>query len=767
MFISFQTQAQENFLEKKITIKLSNLTIGVAIQRLQQIGEISFAYDPSIIPIGKVKNNSFKNESIGTVLSYILDNTNLSYELVANNVVIKINAALIYTLHGIIYDEETGENLIGAKIQVNGLTQFSNQYGYFSISLPINKYLVGYSYMGYQSKFEDLKLVKDAYRKVGLNKASVELKEVNIGSNSISKDSLELMKSVKVLDAKALQKLPLFGGEVDLIKAIQTLAGVKNPSEGSSGMSVRGGGLDQNLILVDEAPVYNPSHLFGLISIFNSDAIKSVDFYSDFIPANFGGRLSSVVDTKLDEGNLTDYHLKGGLSLLSARLAAEGPIIKDKSSFLFSARRSLTDLYNSGFSFFNLNARYYDLNSKSNYIFNEKNRVYLSLYHGFDHLFSQDNFANDWTNTTSTLRFNHIYNPRLFLNFSAIYSNYRNTLSLGNSQNWLTGIRDITFKGDFTFFKKPGNVIEFGGVGTRHHLKPGETQPTDFATSLNRQSALEFALYFNQDVDLLQAVNLKYGIRLGSFGSSKKFLEKKGYQKATNYFYVEPRIQLAFKLSKNQTLKLTYNRTVQNLQLIQNNEQAYSSLETWLPADKNISPQKSDYIATSYTFLSNTNGKFGLSTYYRKFYNQADLLDHSQIIQNSAFESKLRFGTGAAYGVELTLQKKIGIVSTQVIYTYSRTFRKIEGINNGVKYPTNYDTPNDLKLSVNFPVTARLSLDALFNYQTGRAISLPVGFYVFNGANVPIYEGRNNSRFPAFHRLDVSAVLNPKIKLVA
>ncbi|MET4082631.1 hypothetical protein ABIB40_002591 [Pedobacter sp. UYP30] len=763
-FVAVDVYAQESPLTKIVTVKFKKITVADAVKQIQQISGVSFAYDPSIIPKEKIRPQNFKDQQLKTILKYMLSGTNLGYELVANSVVIKVNSLLFYTLHGVVYDAHTGENLIGAKIQIAGFTQLTNQYGYFSISLPANNYLVKYSYMGYQLKVDDLTLGKDAYKKVALDKMPITLLEVNISAQPVSNDSLDMIKSVSSLSFKELQKLPFFGGEVDLIKAIQTQAGVKNPSEGSSGMSVRGGGLDQNLILIDEAPVYNPSHLFGLISIFNSDAIKSVDFYSDYIPANFGGRLASVIDTKLDEGNLTNYHLKGGLSLLSGRLSAEGPIVKNKSSFLISARRSLTDLYNSGFSFFNVNARYYDLNFKSNYIINRSNRVYFSFYHGFDHLFSQDNFANDWTNTTSTLRLNHIYNPRLFLNFSAIYSNYRNTLSLGNSQNWLTGIRDITFKGDFTFFDKPGNVIQFGAVGTRHHFRPGETLPTNYLTSLNRLSALESALYFNQDVNISNVVNLKYGLRFGAFNVSKQNLQGSGYESATNYLYLEPRFQLGLKLHKNQLLKFTYNRSAQNLQLIQNNEQAYSSLETWLPANKNISPQKADFVSASYTWLSDNYGKFSVATYYRKFYHQADLLDHAQIIQNPAFENQLRFGTGKAYGIELTLQKKIGSVFAEAIYTYSRTFRKIEGINSGIKYPANYDTPNDLKINIDLPITARLSLDALFNYQTGRAISLPVGFYVFDGTNVPIYEGRNNSRFPSFNRLDVSAVLNPKIK---
>lgn len=756
--------AQNEVLAKTITIKLNEVTIVEAIRQIQRISGVSFAYDPSIIPTQKIQTKNFKHQSIGAVLTYIFSGTNLSFQVVLNNVVIKANILPTYTLHGIVADEQTSENLIGVKIQINGISQFSNQYGYFSISLPANNYVVNYSYMGFKLGVEDISLTQDEYRSVKLTKVPFSLKEVNISAQPTTNDSLEIANSVKTLTIGNFERLPFFGGEIDLIKGLQTQAGVKNTSEGSSGISVRGGGLDQNLILVDEAPVYNPSHLFGLISIFNSDAIKSVDFYTGFIPTKFGGRLASVIDTKLDEGDLTDYHLKGGLSLLSARLTAEGPLVKDKSSFLLSARRSLTDIYNSGFSFFNVNARYYDLNFKSNYILSRKNRLFLSIYHGFDHLFAQDNFANDWTNSTATLRLNHVYTPRLFLNFSVIYSNYRNTQSIGNLENWLTGIRDITFKADFTFYRKPGNTIEFGGVGTRHHFKPGETIPVNFNNSLSRLSALESAVYFNQDVDVSNSVNLKYGIRIGLFNVSKKNDREPGYASPDNYFSLEPRFQLGFKVRENQFFKLTYNRTVQNLQLIQNNEQAYSALETWLPADKIIKPQTADFLAASYNYLSDKSQRLELSVYYRKSHNQADLLDHSQIIQNRNFENQLRFGIGTAYGIELSLKRKIGVVLAEAVYTYSRTFRNVEEINNGIKYPTSYDTPNDLKINVDLPISARISLNALFNYQTGRAITLPVGFYVYNGTEVPIFEGRNNARFPAFSRLDISAVLHPKAK---
>ncbi len=760
--------AQNALLDKKISISLNRTPVSKAIDQLQKVSEVSFAYDPEIIPNQKINSQNFKEQSIGTVLRYILSNTNLTYEIVANSVVIKKEKAPFYTLHGIISDKETGENLIGVSIQIDGIKQFSNQYGYFSISLLPGEYSITCSYVGYQARNEIVRLNKDDYQNIELKKRPLTLQEVNISVPTASNDSLELSRSVRTLSLKEVKQMPFYAGEVDLIKALQLQTGVKNPSEGSSGLSVRGGNLDQNLILVDEAPIYNPSHLFGLISIFNIDAVKSVDLYQDYIPANFGGRLSAVIDTKLDEGSLTDYHFKGGASLLSARLAAEGPILKNKSSYLLSVRRSLTDLYNNDFKYFSINANYYDFNFKSNYILNRKNRIYFSVYHGFDHLFSDNNYANDWTNTTSTLRLNHIYSPRLFLNLSAIYSNYSNDLSLSsstiNTMSWLTGISDITWKADFTFYKKPDNLIQFGGVGTRHHFKPGETKPKDINNSINRLSALEYDLYYNQDLKLSKLVQLKYGIRVGSFNVAEKLQQNKGYGSSTRYFNLEPRIQLGFYLNKDQVLKFTYTRNTQNLQLIQNNEQAYSSLETWLPADRNIRPQQSDMISSSYTYLRNNSSAINLSVYYKRFYHQADLLDHSQIILNPSFENELRFGSGTAYGFETALHKEVGKFSAKISYCYSRTFRKIDEVNHGARYPANYDLPNDLKLHLRYFITSRFTLSALFNYQTGRAVTLPVGFYTSNGNEVPIYEGRNTSRFPDFNRLDFAGELKPKLK---
>ena len=761
------SSAQDSLLNKNISISFNRSSINDALGYLQKASQLSLAFDPDIIPDKKVAVRNFEQQKVEDVLKYILNNTNLTYKEVANSIVIMRNAILLHTLNGIIYDEETGENLISATLQINGAVEFSNQYGYYSISIPSNKYTLAVSYIGYETNNQTIILKKDNYISIGLKRKPLQLQEIVIATQGSGSDSTEIVKSVKSIPLSQLKRMPYYAGEADVIKALQMQSGIKNSSEGSSGLSVRGGNLDQNLILVDEAPVYNPSHLFGLISIFNIDAVKSIQLYKDYIPANFGGRLSSVIDIKLDEGNINNFHIKGGTSLLSSRFAAEGPIIKDKSSYLFSFRRSLTDLYNNEFRFFNINANYYDFNLKSNYILSKKNRIYYSIYHGFDRLFSNNNYANNWSNSTSTLRFNHIFNPRLFLNISAIYSNYIHSLDITslaiNNKEWLTGIRDIGLKGDFTFYKNQGNTIQFGVAGTRHHIKPGETADYTSDFSLNRFRAEEYSLYYNQDIKINARISLNYGLRTGVFLVDEEN-KSKGIEKDNTFYNFEPRLQFRYYLNKDQLLKFSYMRNDQNLQLVKNSELSYSSIETWIPANSKIKPQKADVYSSAYTWLTNPKMSFEFSLYYKKMYNQVDIADHSQIFLNPLLQNDFRFGEGTAYGLEITFAKKMEKFAGEINYSYSRTFRKIKEINSGSKYPATYDLPNDLKLSLSYHLNKRIAFSTFFNYSNGRPVTLPVGFYADNGSKIPIYEGRNSSRFPDFSRWDIVAELKPKTK---
>ncbi|MBD3749768.1 MAG: TonB-dependent receptor [Sphingobacteriales bacterium] len=765
LFNFHKSFAQDSLLNKHISISFNKISTIDAIHQLQKVSGISFSYDPIIISNKSILPKAFSDTKIRIILAYLLSNREFIYEEVAQHIVINKIITKYSTLNGIVYDMETGENLIGATLQIEDIKQLTNQYGYFSISLPAHSYVLFISYIGYKTKTISVDLSKDNYLSIALERQSYQLNEVNFKPISLANESVEALSYIKNISINGINKMPYFGGEVDVLKALQNQTGIVNSSEGSSSLSVRGGNFDQNLVLIDEAPIYNPSHLFGLVSVFNIDAVKDVELYNDYIPANFGGRLASVINTKLDEGNLTSFHLKGGLSLLSGRIAAEGPLVKNRSSYLLSVRRSLTDLYNNEFKYSNINANYFDFNLKTNYIINRNSRIYFSIYHGFDHLFSDNEYTNNWSNTTSTLRLNHIYSPQLFSNFSFIFSNYNNTLSFPNfslkNKNWITGIKDITWKADFTFYKKPENRIQFGAFITNHLFKPGETLHRDSAMSLNRIIALEYAFYYNQEIDLSKVVQINYGLRAGFFNSSETSRQGENGS-PTSYFNLEPRFLISFKLNKNQKVKFAYTRNIQNIQVVQNNEQAYSSLETWLPSGPNIKPEKADMISLTYSFWKNKGTILNAAIYYKKLYNQSDILDHTQIILNPSFVNNLKFGMGKAYGFELSLQKSIKKLSAEVGYAYSRSLRSISLINNGNPYPTNFDTPNNLKVNLSYDMGKRLTLSALFNYKSGRSVTLPTGYYIENGIRIPIYDGRNTSRFPNYSRLDIEVILNPK-----
>lgn len=758
--------AQNDALEKKVSIAFKNTDLRTALEKFQKQSGVSIAFEPEIIPQKAIQNKIFNSERVRNILSFLLKDSGLEFELLAGSVVINKQAPVPFTLNGIVFDEETGENLIGALLEIGNEKQFSNQYGYFSISLPQGNYPLIVNFVGYKQDNQLIKHTKDKYLSIGLKKNVYELAQVSISGKNPSEDSLEMVKSIIKPSIRNIMKIPYFAGEIDAMKALQMEQGVKNASEGSSAISVRGGGYDQNLILIDEAPIYNASHLFGLVSTLNIDALKNVELYPDYMPSRYGGRISSVVDTKLAEGSLTDYHIKGGLSLLSAGLATEGPIVKNKSSFLFAARRSLVDLLNYDFRYFNVNANYYDINLKTNFILSTKDRIYLSFYHGFDHLFSEDNFANDWTNTTITFRLNHVYTPKLFMNFSAIYSNYRSSLSLNNkstdNNEWLTGIRDVTLKADFSYYHSSKNHIQFGVSGTRHHLKPGETLVDDKSTSLNRVSSLEYALYFDNDIEILSYLHLRYGIRAGIYNESSQ-IEQNIYGPSWSHYSLEPRAQLIFELKKDRLLKFSYNRTIQHLQVLQNNEQAYSAMDTYISSGPLVPPQRADFFSATFSYLKNPKSVYNFSGYFRRSFNQLDLLDHAKIILNPDYKQFIRFGIADSYGIELSTHQKIAGFTANLNYSYSRVFKKIDGINDGQRYAANYDIPNDLKLSLSYPLSNRLVLSSLFSYRTGRTITLPVGYYTYNSSKVPIYQGRNNARFPDFNRLDIVLQLNPKI----
>jgi len=756
-------------LKQEISISFHQDSLSLALLKLQNVITGDFAFDPSIIPHGKYITQNFVKTSVANILNQILSGTGIAYTSVGKALVIVKKRAEIYTINGHIRDENSGEELIGASIYITSLHTgaVTNQYGFYSITIPKGDYELIISHLGYNTAVKHVMLNRSLALDHPLSVRVYKLAEVNIEPNIT--DSIYAQTSGKNVPTDLLNRLPYYVGEIDVVKALQMQSGIKAMTEGSSGLFVRGGNIDQNLITLDEAMVYNPSHLFGLVSIFNSDAIRSIKIYDDHKPANFGGRLSSVVDVRMANGNNKEFHVKGGASLLSVRAAAEGPIKKETGSFLIAFRRSLLDLLDHNFKIVNPNSSYYDLNIKTNYQVNMNNKLFYSFYYGDDHLFSKNSYVNNWGNVTSKFRWNHVFNSRLFFNLSAIYSNYKNLLdinadTIAEKYQWKTGIKDISIKGDFTFYKNPVNEIQFGGIATLHQFIPGEAAnafPIDF--NIARNKALESALYISHQLSIKNILQLNYGLRAGFFSNGEdradlfdsdgSRLNKKEYY---NYIGMEPRVYLALSLKHDQRLHAAYNHNYQYLQLIQNNELAFSSLETWMPSSELTKPQRSDYWSVGYDYFPN-NYKVLIDLYYKIMYNQLAFSNHAQVIQNPGIRKQLLSGKSDAYGLNVNISKTSENFTGNLSYSFSRVFRKIVDINNNVRFPANFDIPHDLKLTMSYSLNNNLSVSSFFTYTTGRVVTLPVGYYQQEGIQVPIFENRNGSRFPDFHRLDLSA----------
>jgi hypothetical protein len=777
-----QAFAQNNSVNPQITIGFHGVSIEKALTRLETEKSVLLSYDPAIIPDTKKIDADFTNKPLFEILDFILNGTNLSYKTVDAELVIFKNPVKLETVSGHIRDRQTGEDIIGANIYISSInhSESSNNYGFYSITIPKGNYEISITHIGYKTIRIPVHLeVSISSFDILLEQQSVSLNEVAVHSDNESYDSKSQLKPEQTLNLDEFKKLPYYKGEADVIKDLQTQSGIVGMTEGSSGLFVRGGNKDQNLILLDEAIIYNPAHLFGLTSIFNPDAIKNIQIYKDDIPANYGGRLSSVIDTRMADGDDENFHIKGGVSLLSARLAAEGPIVKDKGSFLFTFRKSLSNLLYNDFQLLNLRASYYDVNFKINYRINSSNRIFYSAYLGSDHLYSSNSYFNNWGNQTSTFRWNHLFNSKLFFNLSLIYSNYKNQLDINadsakGTYRWQTGIKDVTMKGDFIFYKKPGNELKFGFSGIMHLFIPGEVIGKDTSGNIPRATAAEYAVYLSDRISLGDRFDLLAGLRASMFqniATDKLFILNSSFENVNNesnlngvyktYGGLEPRLLFQYKINADDKLQMVYNRTYQYLQLVQNDELAYSSLETWIPASPNIKPQQADMFSLNYLKILQPFN-FSVSAYYKKFLNQLDLIDHAQIILNPIIESQLRPGTSEAYGTEFVISKNKGKFNGTLSYTWSRVFRQIDYINNGIQYPADYDIPNDLKATISYNITERLSVTSFFTYTSGRPVTLPVGYYTQDGIKVPIFEGRNLSRFPDYHRLDINFELKPQ-----
>lgn len=694
-----------------------------------------------------------------------------------------------YTVSGTIRDKKTGEVLIGATVGLLELPRSgisSNSYGFYSVSAAPGHYTLVVSFTGYQSDTLQIDLDKDIRLRVEISPVGTQLEEVVVTAQKRNENVSRPLMGVQKLSTSDIKNVPVLFGEKDVLKTIQLLPGIQSAGDGNAGFYVRGGASDQNLILLDEATVYNPSHLLGFFSTFNSDAIKDITVYKGGMPAEYGGRLASVIDIKMNDGNDKEYHAGGGIGLISTRLNAEGPLVKDRGSFSVSGRRTYADLFLklSKDSTVNNNSLYfYDLNMKANYKIDDRNRVYLSGYFGRDNLGFGNAFGIDYGNATGTARWNHVFNSRLFSNTSFIYSKYSFNIRINSNNNDLTitsNIRDLDLKEDLQYYVDVDNKINFGFNAIHHAISPGIISATAVSSfnsvKLQDKYSLEDAVYVSHEWSPSERFHFNYGLRLSAFtvlgpgnfytyDAAGNAIDTSHYQSGAivkNYLNPEPRFSTSFQLNEANSVKVSYSRNVQVLHLLSNSTSA-NPTDLWIPSSNNVKPEIADQVSLGYyrNFRDNQY-EFSSEVYYKDMQNQIDYKNGAQLIANENVETQLQFGKGRAYGLELFIKKKTGKLTGWISYTLSRTELKIDGINKDDWYPAKQDRTHDISVVGIYQASKKWTLSATWVYYTGNAVTFPSGKYAINGQTAFYYTERNGYRMPAYHRLDVAATLQPK-----
>ena len=699
------------------------------------------------------------------------------------------------TISGYIKDAENGEGLIGATCYIpeiqNGTV--SNQYGFYSITLPDGAHKISFSFIGYETQTINLTISEDTVLDVLLNEKTAQLEDVVVTAEKKDRNVESVEMSMEKLPVKMVKMLPSFMGEVDVLKTITLLPGIQNGGEGSSGLYVRGGGPDENLLILDEAPVYNASHLMGFFSVFNSDAIKDIQVYKGGIPAEYGGKASSVIDITMKDGNSKEFSGEAGIGNISSRLTLEGPIIKDKWSFILSGRRTYADVVGRLIGIEELKGNklyFYDLNLKTNIQFSHKDRLFISAYTGDDNFKLGESIFMRWGNITGTARWNHVYGGKLFSNTSVIYSKYDYNLGVpGNSADqfdWNSQVNDFNFKEDFSWFLNADNQIKFGVNLIKHHFEPGNIDANDGSffhpLKLTNYNAIDGSVYASNEQKFGSYLTLKYGLRLSVFQqigqgkvreymnpespNSDEVIDEKSYKKGEiigkPYINFEPRLSMKLSVDETSSVKVSYNRMAQNLHLISNTNSP-TPLDIWLPTSKYIKPLISNQVAAGYfrNFKQNTV-ETSVEVYYKDMQNVLDYKDGAELFLNEDLETELLNGSGYSYGLEFLAKKQEGRITGWLSYTLSKSMRKIPGINNGEAYPSTYDRTHDLSLVMNYEINERLSLSANWVFSTGNPVTYPVSKYDVQGNTLFYYSKRNGNRIPDYHRLDLSANFNSK-----
>ena len=792
LLFSLSGSAQKLLPEIAILIDVKEIPLKDVLEIISKKSGLAFSYNPKHIADDQLVTYKSSNKTLSVILTELSQQLGLAYTFVENQIILtekkpeKVTQQA--TLSGFVKDARSGEALIGATLFIEELHQgtSTNAFGFYSITIPKGNYSLSCSFVGYKD-------VSKAYELNGTIKEDFQLTEEPpllqpVVVTGVSEDVAgQLQASNITLRPTTVEQRPALFGEMDVIKTMESIPGIKMHSEGSTFYSVRGGNRDQNLILIDDAPVYNPSHLLGLFSTIIPDVAKDITLYKGDMPASMGGRLSSVLSVRTKKGNDQHREIWGNVGLISTKIGVEGPIRKEVSSFLVSARVSrlkwIAQLADKNISKFN----FYDLNGKVNFSLDSRNRIFGSLYTSGDNYFA-DNNGIAWTNTAGTIRWNHLFSDKLFLNTTLALSNFDYFLhtDVANNTRWNSHISNANLKADFNYFINPQSELTFGVSLNGYNFNPGNLksdQPLPSIPTVSVKNSSEVVLYGNHEITLSEHWGLNYGIRVSSwtnlgeafefvFDENRNPIDTLSFVKGESYkTYVnaEPRVTLRYLFNENSSLKTSFSRNIQNIHLITNSISPFTSLEVWMPSSINIKPEAANQITLGYyKTLPRIGASLVAETFYKKMTNQIDYESHAETLLNPLVESELRFGTAYAYGIELQMKKDAGRVRGLAGYSYSRAQQKFKDLNQGNQFNAFYDRPHQINFVLAYDLNVRWNLGMNWSYSTGAPFSSPISFYFYQGEEVPIYGQKNNDRLPDYHRLDISGTFklnkNPENK---
>ncbi len=782
-------------LTQKISLNILNGSLEDILQEISIQSNIELSYSSRKIDLEQKLSIQLTNASIARAFEDLSRKAKIEFIIVENHIVVKpagrikkseSSSPFHFTLSGYIRDTKSNEAMIGATIYVHELDKgaISNKFGFYSLTIPAGLYDFSFSYIGYKTYSWNTDLITNQMINIQLEEEPSLLKEVVI----ISMDDQIDLSAVRTgninLKPRSIKRMPAFMCEQDVIKSLDALPGITLQGDGSTLFFVRGGNKDQNRILIDDAPIYNPAHVLGIFSTFIPEAVKDIDIYKGDIPAEYGGRLSSLIDVRTKDGDMNRVIVNGSVGLAAVKASVEGPLKRGNSSFFVSGRTSCFGWFmrelNPGIQQF----YFTDLNSKLNIKLGPRDRLHVSGYTGKDYFSHGPNKANtsgiSWMNVAGTVRWNHLFSDRLFSNTTLYGSKYDYYLLTNVEQNdfWNSRISNFSLKSDFTLYANPDITFKFGAKISRHLFNPGnfedgQNQNTNVPI-VSPKTARELVLYASNNHSIGSRLSLRYGLRASlwqNLGKTTEYVYGEDYspvdtlhyaagQVYNTYFRLEPRVGLTFQLARNSSLKASYARTAQYEQLVTNSISPFTTLEVYLPAGPNILPQLADQFSAGY-FQKIPGGNLDLSIegFYKKMYNQIDYKEHANMLLNPHIESELRFGEGKAYGFEVLLKKYYGRLNGWIGYAYTRSFRQINDLYGGEVHPAAWDRPHDFTLYLSYNIKEQWLVSMNWLYMTGSAFSSPTGFYYYNGYAIPIYEKKNNDRLPDYHRLDISTEL--------